>query len=237
MNFSELWNPIGVVVAIAAIIVSSRQNKKKKFAYEVNSIFSVLKFDKNYKSKLEITYDKQPIENLTVLEISFHNIGDLSIKKSEFEDPITIEVLGAKRIFKAEVLRGLEDGKMPELKTDDDSKKIIVEPLLLNSKDSFTINILVDGENVKTKITARIVDVSTIEDRIIKRKNQRAIASYIGMSLLGIIMFIIHFAVQELPTIFSSYLAPFFSGFGLGKLLNFYFPFEFVKQKVTNLFK
>jgi len=154
---------------IVAILIYWKQRKHKSLGYEVLSCIPLSSVDPRtlwsyQQAGLQFTFKGKNIPQGHFISIKFTNTGNVPIKRDDYDAPIS---LGFGEKAKVLAWRWVE--KKPEtidlgtLKFDETGKTTI-DPTLLNSKDSFVIEMLVSGFDSQVRIGGRIVGVKEIKD-------------------------------------------------------------------------
>jgi hypothetical protein len=102
------WQSVGVIVAVAltllTILIGWRQTQKKSLSYSVTSKVNVLDIEDSIKSKVQVTFESKPVQDLYLIVIKFINSGNTPIHPSDYYQPITITFNGSAEILSVEVL-------------------------------------------------------------------------------------------------------------------------------------
>lgn len=168
---SQIWQFVGVVVAIIALIVAitslTYQARRKSLSATISNAYPLFtQKPRAMVNDFQITYKGKEVVDLTTLKLTFSNDGGIAIATEDFETPITVTFKTEALILSAE----LEDIAPSELNPviTRDTKMLVLSPLLLNPKDTFSIVILVQGLQVQhprdlhPSVTARIKGVTKI---------------------------------------------------------------------------
>jgi len=167
-NISEFfskpwWQGVSVVLTVVGIAVTLFQFRKKKLGYLVQFSESIFNDeDLDIAKELSISYKNNPVESLRVVSIKLKNYGFLPIKKDDFQEAIQIQLQGNLKILYYEVKSIVP--KNLKIVCVQDLKSIFIEPTLLNSKDTFSVKIVYDGEDAQIEPACRIVGISHIKD-------------------------------------------------------------------------
>jgi hypothetical protein len=152
----------GVVLGVIAILIARRQIKKKSLVYNVVYSSPLLTVASEIKEELKISYKGSPIQELNIFEIKFLNNGRDEIRKEDYEVPLEILFPNVKTFFSVEMSNCNPDDLKLLLHVEGSNKKVIVDPLLLNPGDFFTVKFLFNGESDNYKIFARIAGIKKI---------------------------------------------------------------------------
>jgi len=165
---------VQTVLAVLALVIAAaiywKQRTRKSLGYEVLSISPLSSVSPStlggyQKVGLKFTFDGVVISQAHFITARFANTGNVPIKKEDYDEPMSLSFGKSANVL---AYRGLE--KKPEtiqlsLKPDaGDVGKVVVDPTLLNSKDSFVIEVLVSGFDGKITPRGRIVGVKEIQD-------------------------------------------------------------------------
>ncbi len=167
MNFDGInWGMLSVLVAIffgiVTISLTLKFRKIKKFSLiEVSNIKLV---DTHHlENKIKILHEEKEVDNVYLLILKLINDGNKAIPKTDYEREVIISLNNDAEILSAEVINKTPNNIDAELENIIDNK-IRFKPLLLNSKQSFSIKMWITSET--TPIIAEIDD--RIEDVNIK---------------------------------------------------------------------
>lgn len=205
----------GIVLGIIAIIIAIRQTKKKSLVYQVVYSIPLFRIVSQIKDDLEISYQGKPVKQLNLLEIKFINNGRDEIRKYDFELPLEVTFSDVGTFFAAELTSCNPDDLKVILNID--ANKVVVEPLLLNPKDCFSIQMLFDGDEKSYKISGRIAGVKKIYFTQDPLKNMRQKAFWVAFFLIMLVgvLFIYTFLplflydnINTSPLLVSLYLMP-----------------------------
>lgn len=146
---------ITIVVMIAIFLL---QKQTKKLSYKILLNTSLIRVSSEVKNKIEVYYENNKVENLRLLVIKFLNNGNQPISSADFEENINLLFSKDTRIIQCEVTDLYPTSLLINFSH---SKNILtIKPLLLNSKEEFTFNIITDCKDGKFQITDRIKGVN-----------------------------------------------------------------------------
>lgn len=154
-----MWQFIGAIVAIGSLVYYLGSRKKKHLSYRLQ-VSQLLSVEDDVRSKLKITFAGKAVHDLQLVTIRFFNSGNQPILSNDFEAPIEIGFAHDTRIFKAEVARTVPESLNPSLSIKDNS--VIIQPLLMNSKDWINISILLTQFDEHVRIRSRIAGINQI---------------------------------------------------------------------------
>lgn len=154
---STIISAIAVLVPIILYVLSL---PGKSLEYEILSRSKLIgkEFSMN---DLEIKIKGESVNNVMLDTCRISNSGSKSILKDDFERSISINVPDDSKMYLARLKK-----KLPEnltLKYELNNNKLLIEPLLLNPKDEFEVE-LFSSSNVYPNINARIAGISKIKN-------------------------------------------------------------------------
>lgn len=211
---------IGVILAAATIIISiilyMRQRQKKGISYTIVSCVPLLSVGEEISGKLQILFDGKPVQQVHLVEADIVNSGNVPIKATEFERPISFSFGEEAQVFSAEVTESTPESLRATASIE--GKRVLLEPTLLNAGDSVSLKMLI-SKFAKVDVDGRIVGVKRIGE-FTKRKTRNVVLTAIGM----IVQFSGAFLMMVSP--FSPNPIQFLAGFALvmgGGLIGLYF--------------
>ena len=122
-----------------------------------------------------------------ITSIECSNNGRLSITPDDFIEPLTI--LGEGKVLSAAVSQVNPEGLKPSISFTDN--QVVIKPLLLNGGDTFTINVLTDGEYSNPKMSARVTGVKQIRRIAKSSEKTKALVGFlmgIAVSILALLV-------------------------------------------------
>jgi hypothetical protein len=152
--------------SIITVVIYRRQQTRKGITYKVISDTPILSLKEEVKGKIKVLFGTKPINNVRLVIVKIWNSENTPILPSEYIDPIRLGFGGNVEILDAEILEAIpqdiKDNVKASLKLNIES--VILEPLLLNSRDSITLKVLLAQTPLtkELKINARIVGVNQI---------------------------------------------------------------------------
>ena len=155
---SAIATVAAVIIAILAIIVSIylywKQQESKELTYSIVSQTALLEVtnDAAYRDKIQVLYDGNEVEELTLYIIEINNSGTAPITvPAEFTDlerPINVSFGVGTRVFGANPSGFSPQNLRVSLRIKDNT--IVVNPVLLNPDSKFTLEILAEGNTKPT---------------------------------------------------------------------------------------
>lgn len=187
LDFSTLLGiAVTALITIGGIIY---QRKTKKLSYEIILNTSLVKVNSEVKDKIEVYYEKNKVENPHLLIIRFSNNGNQPISTSDFEEKIKLIFSDDTRIIQCDSTNLNPTSLL--LNFHHEENTITIDPLLLNSNEGFSFNIIIEGEDNNFDIIDRIHGVN-----IKKYKEPFLIVNgwiYLPIALLAIFFWMYYF--------------------------------------------
>lgn len=161
-----IWNFIGVIITCIAlsitVIIYFLQRNKKGLSYEILSRTSLLSSKEKLEGKIKILYNNQVVQNVKFLEIKVLNTGNICIPSSDYERPLRFIFEAEANILTAEIIKSKPESLTTTLNLT--QNEIIVQPILMNSKDYLVIKAIVSNFSEEDVIVdGRIKDVKDIK--------------------------------------------------------------------------
>ena len=163
---SPAWAVIAAIATVVTIFISIRQHQRKAISYKVISDTPLLSLKEEVRSRVQVLFDAKPVGNTRLVVLKILNSGNVPILSTDYDDPIKIGFGDNAEILDAELLESVPSDIKDKAKAPfkDDIGGVILEPLLLNSKESITLKILLAQAHLskEIKVTARIVGINQI---------------------------------------------------------------------------
>jgi hypothetical protein len=161
------WSFYDVVVGIIALLFTligggwalyERSKNKKDLRYLPSESTSLI-VDRSDIGQLTVLYNDVKVKDPQITTIECSNNERFPITPDDFIEPITIS--GDSKVLSAVVAKVNPEGLKPSVNFT--QNQVIIQPLLLNGSDSFSINLLTDGKYGNLKMSARIAGVKEIK--------------------------------------------------------------------------
>lgn len=205
-----MWGVIATIIVGVAIpiILFIAQIKIKNLEIIRVSSAPLINIDSKYADDLEIFYQGEKIEDATSIVLGVVNTGTQAITKNDFEDSVVIMFNYNTEIIKAEILKTFPASMKPTIVVE--KNNIVLNPLLMNSRDSFAMSVIVSSFDGKIDIAGRIKEIKEIKVENEKSKNNNNLFSLTRLLLVNIgifsgSFFLLSF-VDYLPNNVPSYL-------------------------------
>lgn len=183
----QIWNFIGVIIACVTLVITVIlyffQKNKKGLSYEILSKTSLLTNREKLEGKIKILYENQEVKNVKFLEIKILNTGNVGIPSSDYEKPLRFIFEEKAKILTSEIVKSEPKSLTTSLNIR--QNEIILQPILMNSKDYIVIKVLVSNLiNEEIIIDGRIKDVKDIKKQHESKTN--LIFAFIGAILFTV---------------------------------------------------
>lgn len=186
----SLWQSIGVLVAVIAIVVSviiyRRQTHKKSLTYVVKSAYPLLTGTEELQGRLQVQVDGVAVNNIDLMFIEFSNSGNVPIERGDFDNPVKVDFESPAQIISVVVESEEPEGIGASLAIQKDS--VTLNPLLLNPGDKVALKFILSSNTNKFGISGRVVGVKAIYEAIPNKL-------YPWIGLLGLLLVAVGFAV------------------------------------------
>lgn len=211
-----VWQFAGAIIGAVAVAISiwaalrARRTKRLTYSHRFTPLLSV---GQAIRDKVSILYDGQPVTDVQLLSVVLRNSGDMPIVPADFVRPIELSVAAESTILTADVSAtepndlgaGIEWTRGSEAMADGASRTIVLQPLLLNPRDTVTLSLLVTGSSA-LEVRGRIAGVARIATAAPPLSRRASALSYAGGGLLGCLAsafgFIAMRGSQNSPSIF-----------------------------------
>ena len=166
---------VAIIVPITLYILSKR---KKKLICILFPSLSLVDVRTEVKDKIEIYYNKNLVENLSMTKVKIRNNGNLPIRKEDIVKPLEFDFGEILSVIGYSVIDTEPRGITANLEPNTENNLIRCSFDLLNPSDELSLQFVCLGENKELpNVTARIegikqVDVETIsvsEQKIVER--------------------------------------------------------------------
>jgi len=164
----EIQTVLVVVGIIVAIIIYWKQRQRKSLGYEVLSCTPLSSVDRStlwsyQQAGLQFTFKGEVVPKTHIITIKVTNTGNVPLKKDDYDDPINLSFGEKAKVLAIRVVKKKPE-TIPVTMSWSEAHKVIVNPMLLNSKDNFVIEMLVSDFDGRVRVGGRIVGVKEIKD-------------------------------------------------------------------------
>jgi hypothetical protein len=186
------WQFIQTVVALAAIIITfvlrARDRTRKALSYKILSA-EILDIQQWGRGKLKVVFKGISVRDVSRIVLMITNSGNVSILPDDFKIPLGFG-FGEKIQLLAATVVGADPPALQEsARVDIEQARAVFAPILLNAKDSITIEILVSEFGGHITPYGRIAGVKEIRG---SAKDRVAILSLMaGVALTSLVIFVV----------------------------------------------
>lgn len=176
--------------SIAAIVVSFAiyqwQRQRRALTYHVKSAYPLLKSTEELQGRLIVQVDGVAVRNIDLMFIEVQNSGNHPISRTDFDVPFAI-------VFEppAHIISAVVDAEAPDnlgVALEVEEKKVILNPMLLNPGDKFTLKLLLSSDSGKYAVLGRVVGVKEISES--RPRDSYGWVAFLGLALvLGGLLF------------------------------------------------
>ena len=145
----SIWQFVGAIISVLALIVAIiffyLQRTRKAISYEIISDVAVLSIREELDGKIELLYERIPVQNVHLIIVKIYNSGNISIRPEDYDEkhPITILLNEESEILSEEIVKMYPNNLDVIIKSN--KNQLILEPFLLNKKEWVTVKMLVSG--------------------------------------------------------------------------------------------
>lgn len=158
----SIWAFIGVLVAVAALLVSLwiylKQRQIKELAFDLISSRRPIAIADEISDRVTVQLDGQPIKHLRLMVFALKNSGHRAIAAEDFERNISLT------FSEATVVSAMVVSQHPaNLRVDLRAYpgRVEIAPLLLNAGDEAQLQLLIAGERTSWQVDVRIQDIAS----------------------------------------------------------------------------
>jgi len=182
----------GFIGAFVAYWIFHKQRAQKEIAYEVQSDTRIVNVEEEVKDRVEILFDGNHVEDMSLLTSKVRNIGNIAVKREDYAEPLIFEFEGRK-VVSADII----DMKPSDLIDPKDLKTFLtIEPdsirlanFLLNPKDEITIKVLLTGNGNYVQARARIANGKLTKSNISNQVTYIKLSSFV-IPIITLLLFL-----------------------------------------------
>ena len=175
---NPVWQVVGVVVAIIAIVVPLlvyySDRPIKKLHVDILSNSPLVSINTEVPKEIQILYKGKPVQTLSLILLKLTNTGTEPIRESDYSEPIRMSLSQSAEIGEVVVQETRPDG-IRLAPTVIASNQIELAKFLFNPGDQAVLKILALNNDATLDIKARIAGVHDIEiQSVLERSNTLA---------------------------------------------------------------
>lgn len=179
-----MWQFIGafftIIAVIFTIIFFKMQHRHKAVSYKTLS-YTPLVIKDEIGEKLQIVFEGKLVEDVNLSVIKIYNTGNTPIVSNDYERPINLYFGENSQILTTEVIEKNPDTL--EVSAHIEGTRVILDPLLLNQKDSITIKTIFSQSD--KSINNVIIDGRIVGVKEIKKISENFYLQLIGFFFIG----------------------------------------------------
>ena len=157
-----MWQFVGVIlVIIIPLIFYLVQRRRKVLSWGIISNTPLLSIDEAIRGNIQVLFDGKPVQDAQLIIVEIINSGNVAIKSSDYEHPINLDFGENAHILTAEVTETTPDNLDASINIE--GTKVLLNPTLMNGKDSITIKTIVGQFNDQITVEGRIVGVKEVQ--------------------------------------------------------------------------
>lgn len=154
---------VSALIALGAIFLTLKEKKRKVLSYDVLSSTSLIMRDDALSKRLTILFDNDEIkEDVHLVLVKIQNTGNVPIELTDFSEDLSIDTSGT--ILVAEVKETTPSNL--SVKINEELLTLFgmlnIDPLLLNSKDTIILKLLITSYKNDLTVSTRISGVEEV---------------------------------------------------------------------------
>lgn len=171
---------VAIILPLLLFLIQFFWIGRKALSYNISSQTPLLNIQEKDKWDIQILFNKKPVQDVHLIEIDVFNSGYQEIRPGDYERPISFNFGENTQILSAEKSKVSPESLKPSIKIEEGTK-VLLDPILLNPKDSITIKMLVSQYKNRPTPNVRIAGVKNIKDARKFIKNQAIFLAISGM--------------------------------------------------------
>lgn len=148
-----------VAVCLMALFYYLRR-RRKEFRCQILFRQPLWTIRDEFAGRTQVLFDGQPVPDVQLMTLKISNSGNQPIASTDYERPVRLSVGDQSTILSAEVVEPHPDQLTPQITILNNA--LLVQPLLMNPKDSFVIKVLASHLAPDVRCDARIVGVKDV---------------------------------------------------------------------------
>jgi len=144
----EIWAILGLFTTLfsvmfgVAVYFLDQEQSTKRLEHETilnQRILNKNLLSENIKDNLKVTYYGQKVGSVNVTDSKFTNTGGQSIKKEDFETPLSLTFNETNRVIDTKIVRSNLNDFKPPLTYDDSTNKVEIGKFQFNASSFFVV--------------------------------------------------------------------------------------------------
>lgn len=189
---------ISIITAIALALIFQWWRNRKSLSYEIVSNTLLLTTKEEIKEKIQILYDGTPVNNVRLFTLKLINNGKQAIDEKDFKKNVEFIFSDSAKILSAEIITVSPENL--RVKADFTENKLLIIPLLLNSKDFMKIKVIVSTDEDGVSCDARILGIKAVKQTFGEKYEffLNFTIGYMGVTLVALLLALSGFLGKEL---------------------------------------
>lgn len=158
------WQLIGPALGVAGLLVAwlmyRAQRKRKILSYERLFSTPLVSVEAGYDDRLQILFDNRPIPKACLVGIRIVNSGDVPVASIDYERDLRLVFDSENEVLTARISETDPHSLGASIKIDGCS--VLIAPVLLNSGDSLTVQVLLREFYGSFSLEGRVAGVKSI---------------------------------------------------------------------------
>ena len=194
--YDPMWGFVGVILGIIPLIFFHLvQSIRKAISWEIISNTPLLSVDEEIRGNIQVLFDGKPVQDAQLIIVEIINSGNVSIKSTDYDRPINLDFGENAHILTAEVTETTPDNL--DVSINIEGTKVLLNPTLMNGKDSITIKAIVGQFNDQITVEGRIVGVKEVQ-KSTKRNKIQDIRSFLVLFAIVVLYGALLLSVSDL---------------------------------------
>lgn len=223
-QFIIILTVVLVILALITILQSIFYQKKKKLQFLLGPSFSLVNIKQSFKEKIKVLYENVPYDDLSSIQVTIRNSGNIPISKEDIIVPIKLNFDEKIRIIDFKKISTKPKGLIFDINKSNDNE-VICNFELLNQNYEITLQFVCVGDEIKypeinaTMIKGTYVDIVPYEKYLEEKNDFKNMKYLIFTSFLGVAIIWLSSLIQNPYIILFSLVIGLtlgiFSGFSL----------------------
>jgi hypothetical protein len=166
----NIWQFVGVIVSVVAILVACRISSLEREARELRVIIlantSLVEVEQGIADDIRIIYKDRSVSDLSLVEVQLENIGNRAIRSEDYAKPITFVFPEQSKVVEAAIIESTPCDLGISIQSDQNTATL--SPVLINPGDRviarfLAANVPVGDSAPPFTVDARIAEVTDIQ--------------------------------------------------------------------------
>lgn len=181
LDLKAILTIIGILTAVIIAYAANWWRNRKSLSYLIIGDTPLLTSSEEIRKEIQILYKGQPVKDVRLLILKIINDGHQPIDEKDFKKSVDFIFADDAHILSVETISVIPDNLLVE--TSFNENVLSLDPILLNSKDSIELKVIVSSYEEKIKCDGRILGVKEIRHRSQDNFTTALVLMYSGMFL------------------------------------------------------